>query len=126
MLSAVGKGSNRAMCAMFPRGQYQNECSLMSKYGYDIGVGNRPEIAINFFDHIVWNPWRPKCINDYDHSLEEDFNTPFVSIDHRAQIGSSMSHGVDSTVKTLKRQFLMVFLKWKVREVYDFEDKIWT
>jgi len=126
VLSAVGKGSNRAMCAMFPRGQYQNECSLMSKYGYDIGVGNRPEIAINFFDHIVWNPWRPKCINDYDHSLEEDFNTPFVSIDHRAQIGSSMSHGVDSTVKTLKRQFLMVFLEWKVREVYDFEDKTWT
>ncbi|RLE59009.1 MAG: hypothetical protein DRJ35_06725 [Thermoprotei archaeon] len=127
VLRAIGKGENRVMCAMFPRGEYSQECSLMSRYGYDIGLGNRPEIALNFFGHIVWNPWRPSCVDDYDTSLVENFSTPFVSIDHRAQIGSTTSHGgVDSRASTLKRQFLMIFLEWKTREVCGVEDKIWS
>jgi len=122
-------GNNRIMCAMFQRGQYSQECNLMTKYGYIIGLGNRPEIAIKSFGHIVWNPWRASCIDcppgkEY-LSLRENFSTPFVSIDHRAQIGSPKSHNVDSTVPTLKRQFIILFIEWKVRDAFDIENKTW-
>ncbi|HDJ89731.1 MAG TPA: hypothetical protein ENG40_03465 [Thermoprotei archaeon] len=127
VLSKIGMGQNRVMSAMFIRGKYAQECSLMQKYGYDIGLGNRPEIALNYFGHVVWNPWRASCVNDYSSCLVEDHSTPFISIDHRAQIGSTTSHGgVDSRSNTLKRQFLMLFLEWKVREAYDIEDKMWS
>ena len=127
VLSKIGMGKNRVMCAMFERGKYAQECALMQKYGFDIGLGNRPEIALNYFGHIAWNPWRASCVDDYSSCLAENFSTPFVSIDHRAQIGSTTAHGgVDSRSNTLKRQFLMIFLEWKVREAYDIEDKVWS
>jgi len=117
LLSRVG-GENRVMCAMFERGMYELEDDLMAKYGYDIGLGNRPELFLSIFGHIVWNPWRAHCSNDKSRALEWDPTVGFVSIDHRAQIGSTKSHGgVDSRSNTLKRQFLMAFLEWKVHEL---------
>ncbi len=127
VLREIGAKGNRAMCAMFEKGKYSQEDDLMKKYGYDIGVGNRPEIALNYFGHIVWNPWRAKCTDLEGHALEEDKSVSFVSIDHRAQIGSTTSHGgVDSRSDTLKRQFLMLYVEWKYRELRDYEDKVWT
>ena len=124
VVSLVG-GENRVMCAMFGRGMYENEDDLMKKYGYDIGLGNRPEIALNFLGHIVWNPWRAKCSNDYSRALEEDPSVPFVSIDHRSQIGSTSAHGgVDSRSDTLKKMFLMAFVEWKVHEIMG-DSKVW-
>jgi len=125
VLKVVG-GQNRVMCAMFNRGQYEMEDDLMAKYGYDIGLGNRPEIFLSRFGHIVWNPWRARCSDDPARALEWDHTVGFVSIDHRAQIGSTTSHGgVDSRSDTLKRMFLMVFVEWKVHEMNG-EDKIWS
>jgi len=100
----------------------------MKKYGYDIGIGNRPEIAINFFGHIVWNPWRARCLDMMSHALEEDMSNGFVSIDHWAQIGMvDVSHGgVDCRSDSLKRQFLMLYVEWKYRELRDYEDKVWS
>lgn len=127
VLKEIGAQGNRAMCAMFGREEYELEDDLMKKYGYDIGIGNRPEIALNYFGHIVWNPWRARCSNLKGHALEEDKSVGFVSIDHRAQIGSTTSHGgVDSRSDTLKRQFLMLYVEWKYREIRNYEDKVWT
>ena len=127
MLKEIGAEGNRAMCAMFQKGMYSHEDDLMKKYGYDIGIGNRPEIALNYFGHIVWNPWRAECTDLEGHALKEDKNVGFISIDHRAQIGSTTSHGgVDSRSDTLKRQFLMLYIEWKYRELRDYEDKVWT
>ncbi len=125
VLKVVG-GENRVMCAMFERGHYGEEDQLMRKYGFTVGLGNRPEIALNYLGHIVWNPWRAKCSNDYGHSLEWDPSVSFVSIDHRAQIGSVTSHGgVDSRSDTLKRQFLLSFVEWKVNEL-EGDDRVWS
>ena len=127
MLKEIGAEGNRAMCAMFGKGMYSHEDDLMKKYGYDIGIGNRPEIALNYFGHIVWNPWRAECTDLEGYALKEDKNVGFISIDHRAQIGSTTSHGgVDSRSDTLKRQFLMLYIEWKYRELRDYEDKVWT
>jgi len=127
VLKQLGKGENRVMCAMFERGKYGLEDELMKKYGYDIGLGNRPEIALGYFGHIVWNPWRARCSDDPRRALEEDESVSFISIDHRAQIGSTTSHGgVDSRSDTLKRQFLMLYVEWKTRELKGLGDKVWT
>jgi len=112
---------------MFGKGMYSHEDDLMKKYGYDIGIGNRPAIALNYFGGIVWNPWRAECTDLEGYALKEDKNVGFISIDHRAQIGSTTSHGgVDSRSDTLKRQFLMLYVEWKYRELRDYEDKVWT
>ena len=125
VLKVVG-GENRVMCAMFRRGMYEVEDDLMAKYGYDIGLGNRPEIFYEKFGHIVWNPWRARCSNDPARALEWDPGVGFVSIDHRAQIGSTSSHGgVDSRSDTLKKMFLMLVVEWKVHEIRG-EDRVWS
>lgn len=126
VLEEVGSGENVTVCAALPKGKYGLEDELMEEYGFWIATGNRPDFATKYFGHQVWNPWRARCSDERGHELEEDLSVDFVSIDHRSQIGSPTAHGVNSTVPELKKDFLTLYVEWKMHELMGLEDKVWS
>ena len=125
-LEEAGGGGNVTVCAALPKGKYGPEEELMEEHGFWVAIGNRPDFATQYLGHQAWNPWRARCSDERGHELEEDLSVSFVSIDHRSQIGSSTAHGVDSTVPELKKDFLMLYVEWKMHELMGLEDKVWS
>jgi hypothetical protein len=125
VLQAIGAaGQNQTMCTR--TFTFLDEGTLMEGYGFTIAAGNRAELSINYFGHMVWNPWRPAANDEPGHDLEEDLTRSFLSLDHLAQIGShEASHPVDLTVPHLQRRFLMLYVEWLARVRLGAEDKVW-
>jgi hypothetical protein len=104
-----------------------DEINLMEEFGYTIAAGNRMEKGVNYFGHIVWNPWRAANIDVRGHEIAEDFTSPYISFNHYAQIGTPGGvHGVDLTVPQLQRRFLMLYLEWLSRVRTGADDKVWS
>ena len=125
VLHAIGAtGQNQAMCTR--TFTFLDEGTLMDAYGFTVAAGNRAELSINYFGHMVWNPWRPAANDEPGHDLEEDLTRSFVSLDHLAQIGShEVSHPVDLTIPHLQRRFLMLYVEWLARIRRGAEDRVW-
>jgi hypothetical protein len=126
-LSAAGlSGQNRTMCA-WPL-LCSDEGLMMEQFGFDFASGNRSEKGPLYFDHIVWNPWRPGTSDEPGYELEADPDAGFVALDHYAQIGASEeAHaGIDVTPAGLKRSFLMLYAEWLSRVRRGAEDRVWT
>jgi hypothetical protein len=126
MLSTIGaQGQNKTVCAVAFKNS--DEGVLMDEFGFTIAAGQRGESAINYFGHIIWNPWRVTSSDAGGHSLEEDLSTKFLSIPHLAQIGIKGGvHGSDLSLEQIQRRFLMLYTEWLSRERTGAEDKVWT
>ena len=102
VLTEIGAvGQDTAMCSL--AFTCSDEPVFMQEFGFTISAGSRAETAITRIGHTVWNPWRPATNDTPGHELEEDFTTPYITIDHLAQIGSAKAHGMDLTVPHLSR-----------------------
>jgi hypothetical protein len=126
VLDAINaSGQNESMCTR--SFTFADEELLMNDYGFTIAAGDRAEISIDYFGHMVWNPFRPAADDEIGHELLEDPATSFISIDHLAQIGShEISHDVDLTISQMQRRFLLLYTEWLNRVRTGAEDQVWT
>jgi hypothetical protein len=126
VLEAINaSGQNHTMCTR--SFIFSEEEAFMEDYGFTIAAGDRAEISLGYFGHMVWNPFRPTADDEIGHELREDPSTSFITIDHLAQIGShEISHHVDLTIPQLQRRFLMMYAEWLSRVRNGTEDKVWT
>jgi hypothetical protein len=126
MLTEIGvTDQNETVCAVAFKLSDQGQ--LMEEFGFSIAAGQQGESAINFFGHIIWNPWRPTSSDDPGLSLTEDLNTNFIAVPHLAQIGIRGGvHGTDLSLEQIQRRFLMLYIEWLRRERTGAEDKVWS
>ena len=125
VLDAIGAtDQNHIMCSTAL--SLSDERNLMAEFGFAIASGNRLEASANYLGHMSWNPWRASSSDDPGHEVAEDLGAPYISINHGAQIGSSESHSVYTTVDQLQRQFLMLYAEWLARERNGAEDRVWS
>jgi len=125
VLEAIGsRAPNRIMCSTAL--SLSDERNLMSEFGFSIAAGNRLEASVNYLGHMSWNPWRAANSDELGYEVAEDLSSPYVSINHGAQVGGTESHDVDVTVPQLQRQFLMLYAEWLSRERTGAEDRVWS
>jgi hypothetical protein len=124
-------GQNRTMCATALT--LSDEPNLMDEFGFTIAAGNRLEKGINYFGHIVWNPWRASISEEPGYELAEDRSVGYVTFNHLAQIGGggaigmpAEAHGQDLTLGQMQRRFLMLYAEWLARERTGAEDRVWA
>lgn len=124
ILQAIGAGENAIMCS--PALSLSDERNLMAEFGFSIAAGNRFEAGVNALGHMPWNPWRAANSDEPGYEIAEDQSSPYVSINHAAQIGGSLSHDVAATVPQLQRQFIQLYIEWLSRERTGAEDRVWS
>jgi hypothetical protein len=125
VLDAIGaEGKNQIMCSTAL--SIPDERNLMTEFGFSIAAGNRLETSANYLGHMSWNPWRASNSDEPGYEIAEDLSAPYVSINHGAQIGTTASHSVYTTVDQLQRQFLMLYAEWLACERRGAEDRVWS
>jgi len=132
VLSQIGAaGQNQIMCSTAL--SLPDEKNLMAEFGFTIAAGNRLEKGINYFGHMVWNPWRAGNSDEPGYELAEDLGAGYVTFNHLAQIGGGGSvgmpaeaHGQDLTLPQMQRRFLMLYAEWLARERTGAEDRVWA
>ena len=98
---------------------------LMTKYGFKIDVGGRLHEAYTFLGHNYYFPFRPAS----DNPLKEDFDTPFVSIAHYANISAWYPHFHPSRLIDMQMLFLNLYRTWLSKESApepEGKDKVWS
>jgi hypothetical protein len=126
MLTEIGAGGqNETVCAV--AFQLSDQEQLMDEFGFSIAAGQQGESSIDYFGHIVWNPWRPTSSVEPGLALTEDLGAGFVAIPHLAQIGIRGGvHDMDLSLEQLQRRFLMLYTEWSARERNGADDKVWS
>jgi hypothetical protein len=132
ILAQIGStGQNQTMCATALT--LSDEPNLMDEFGFTIAAGNRLEKGINYFGHIVWNPWRASISEDPGCELAEDQSVAYLTFNHLAQIGGggaigmpAEAHGQDLTLGQMQRRFLMLYTEWLAQERTGAVDRVWA
>jgi hypothetical protein len=102
--------------------------------GFDVLTGGRNEVLNLFFDHDVYNPWRPE-MGPGAWSLAEDLTSPWLLVPQSPVLGAIGEHsplpqGVppeytegmrsmiwqDLSIPAMKRKFLHLYLEWRHRQ----------
>lgn len=117
-------GQNKIMCSTAL--SFSDEKKLMAEFKFTIAAGNRLEAGANYFGHMPWNTWRAANNDEPGYEIAEDLKSPYVSINHAAQIGMTESHAMYVTVPQLQRQFLMLYAEWLKQERTSADDRIWS
>jgi hypothetical protein len=132
VLAQIGAtGQNQIMCSTAL--SLPDEENLMAEFGFTVAAGNRLEKGINYFGHMVWNPWRAANLDEPGYELAEDREAGYITFNHLAQIGGGGSigmpaeaHGQDLTLPQMQRRFLMLYAEWLARERTGAEDRVWA
>jgi len=117
---------------------------LAAQMGFDVQTGGRNEAMNLFFDHDVYNPWRPAL----GWPLAEDLTSGWLTIPQAPVLGTIGEHaplpsGVpeeytrgmrsmiwqDISVPAMKRKFLQVYLEWRLSAMRDPQraaQKVWV
>jgi hypothetical protein len=132
VLENIGaEGQNQTMCSTALT--LAEEANLMDEFGFTIAAGNRLEKGIDYFGHVVWNPWRAANSDAPGYELAEDPSAGYITFNHLAQVGGggsigmpAESHGQDLTVPQMQRRFLMLYAEWLTQERRGVEDRVWS
>ncbi|MBI3949234.1 MAG: hypothetical protein HY314_02090 [Acidobacteria bacterium] len=120
---------------------------LALQRGFDLLTGGRNEALNLFFDHDVYNPWRP-AVGPGAWPLAEDLNSSWVLIPQAPVLGAIGEHaplppGVppeytqgmrsmiwqDLSIPALKRKLWHLYLEWScsaIRNPQSEIDKVWV
>ena len=114
------------------------ERKLMEKFGFKIaasqGAGPDPtrrsrcNVGYDYIGHQPYFPYRPSSIDMLGHEMFEDLSTPYVNIEHYAQIGKEIAHGAPSRLIDFQRYFLNTYRAWLSKESTpepEGKDKFW-
>ncbi len=122
--------------------------SFAQQKGFDLFTGGRNEALNLFFDHDVYNPWRPAMTRGPETwALAEDLKSPWTLIPQGPVLGAIGEHapipaGVpaeytqgmkqmiwqDLSVSAMQRKFWHLYLEWRHREQSPNteEPKVWV
>jgi len=108
--------------------------ALARQMGFDLLTGGRNEALNLFFDHDVYNPWRP-ATGPGVWPLAEDLNSSWMLIPQAPVLGAIGEHfplpaGVppeytqgmrsmvwqDLSIPAMQRKFLHLYLEWRARQ----------
>lgn len=84
----------------------------MQSVGYPIRQGGPEEDYSAWYNHHIWNPYRPSPLN----YMDEDPNGTFVVSPQSSLIGVAQVHHAifqDNTTPMAKRTFLQLYLNWR-------------
>ncbi len=114
---------------------------LAQQMGFDLLTGGRNEALNLFFDHDVYNPWRP-AMGPGAWSLSEDLNSPWILVPQAPVLGAIGEHaplptGVspeytqgmrsmiwqDLSIPAMQRKFLHLYLEWRAQLA---SQKVWV
>lgn len=125
VLERIGyKGQNKVMCSTAI--SLPDERNLMNEFCFQVAAGNRLEAGVNYLGHMPWNPWRASNSDEPGYEVAEDLSSPYISLNHAAQVGGSESHDVAATLPQLKRQFIQLYVEWLSRERTGADDRVWS
>jgi len=119
--------SNLTMCA-FPF-LCSDEGQFMNQFGFLSGPGNRSEKGLDYLGRLIRHPFRPGSDNRLGHELEENLSSPFIYIDHYAQIGNPEAHGYNCTEPAMEAALNQCYQEWLVQEMMQGDSlnyKVWT
>jgi len=107
------------------------DLDLARQMGFDLLTGGRSEVLNLFFDHDVFNPWRPET-GPGAWSLAEDLGSPWLLVPQATMLGFIGEHEVipqgvpqeyteglswgiwqDLSVPAMERKFLHLYLEWR-------------
>jgi hypothetical protein len=119
--------ANRSICA----GSFlcSTEGQLITANGFLCSPGSRSEKCLDYTGHLMRHPFRPGSDNRLGYELEENLSSPFIYIDHYAQIGNSNAHGYNCTAVGLMNAFADCYQDWVSAEMTQgdsLEYKVWT
>ena len=116
------------------------DVGLAREMGFEVLTGGRNEAMNLFFDHDVYNPWRPA----FGWPLSEDLNSPWVLIPQAPVLGRIGEHGPlprgvpeeytqgmrrmiwqDLSLPAMRRKFLHLYLEWREHQRQGIE-KVWV
>lgn len=109
---------------------------LAQRMGFDLLTGGRNEALNLFFDHDVYNPWRPATtLGPSAWPLAEDLRSPWLLVPQAPVLGAIGEHaplpaGVppeytqgmrsmiwqDLSIPAMKRKFWHLYLEWQLRQ----------
>lgn len=115
---------------------------LAQQMGFDLLTGGRNEALNLFFDHDVYNPWRPAMtLGPESWPLSEDVSSPWLLVPQAPVLGAIGEHaplpvGVppeytqgmrsmiwqDLSIPAMQRKFLHLYLEWRVQLA---SQKVW-
>jgi hypothetical protein len=122
------------------------DLELAQQMGFDLQTGGRNEALNLFFDHDVYNPWRPD-MTPGAWPLAEDLNSPWILVPQSPVLGAIGEHaplppGVpseytegmrsmiwqDLSIPAMQRKFLHLYLEWRYRQGSEdpADEKIWV
>jgi hypothetical protein len=116
-------------------GHFLNE-ELAQQMGFDLFTGGRNEALNLFFDHDVYNPWRPAMtLGPEAWPLSENLKSPWILVPQAPVLGAIGEHfplppGVppeytrgmrsmvwqDLSIPAMKRKFWHLYLEWQARQ----------
>jgi len=105
------------------------EAQLMADNGLLGSPGNRSEKCLDYLGYLMRHPFRPGSDNRLGHQLEEDLDSPFIYLDHYAQIGNSNAHGYDCTARAMSEAIDDCYNDWLTAEMTQGDSldyKVWT
>lgn len=122
--------------------------ALAQQMGFDLFTGGRNEVLNLFFDHDVYNPWRPASAREGEGwALSEDVNGYWILVPQAPVLGAIGEHfpipaGVppeytqgmrsmvwqDLSVPAMQRKFWHLYLEWLARQksANPAEQRVWT
>ncbi len=106
-----------------------DEAQWMTQNGFTADPGNRSEKGLDYLGHLVRHPFRPGSDDRLGHEIEEDLNSPFIYIDHYAQIGNENAHGYNCTAPALAAALDGCYQEWLQQEMLQGDSldyKVWT
>lgn len=122
--------------------------ALAQQMGFDLFTGGRNEVLNLFFDHDVYNPWRPAAAREREGwALAEDLKNPWIIVLQAPVLGAIGEHfplpaGVppeytqgmrsmvwqDLSIPAMKRKFWHLYLEWLARQksASPAEQRVWV
>jgi hypothetical protein len=98
---------------------------LMQTYGYGTREPGPEEDYYGWYGHHIWHPFRPSAAN----YMAEDLSAYFVQVTQGPVIGMiGPHHGVmqDMRAETVKRQFLQLYINWRLADRSGAPEKVWS
>ena len=97
---------------------------LFNEFGLHIRASKGVWPFYDWYDHHVWQPFRPRV----DEPLREDLQTSFVACPVGRLVGldATENQGQDMRAEVEKRRFLQVVVNWRHADRTQAPERVWT